>query len=491
MHTDIYLAKLSKVYTLLPAIIIPVALIVTTNFPENDFLSLYDSQRLIATIALLITLLSTWLTAKSSLVSLLVNFPKQTLYTLTSLFIIGILSTLNANDISHAALEFCIMFLLLLCTLCISARYKQNPELFQRIVLISFLILAVSQTIYAFAGYFAALMNNFPLKPHDLFRNFPNVRFFNDIQSWTLPLIILPLLIFPNLAKKYQTLILTIASCWWLLLFVSGGRATMLGIIAGTLLAIAIYKKSSLAWLKLQIKACFGGFILYGILFVIIPFALYENTLNTQLIRNTTHDRIYLWNKAWELVQGNLLIGVGPMNYACDPHNFTAAHPHNSIIQIATEWGIPAAFLFVFLFIAGIYHWVKRTTVAPPKTSDNSSKHIQVSLFAALMSGAVTSMFSGMIVMPLSQLTSIIIIGWMLGIYFSQSPTVAEPPRKYYYLIGTLALCNTIIISAAITNTLPLQNISKNQNNIEIQHYLPRFWQQGKICEYEHPPSRN
>jgi putative inorganic carbon (hco3(-)) transporter len=177
----------------------------------------------------------------------------------------------------------------------------------------------------------------------------------------------------------------------------------------------------------------------------------------------------------------NPLLGVGPMHFAYYA-NTVAAHPHNALLQLASEWGIPAALLFTAVFAAGglsFAGYVKRVTTQ----ADDHTALIAVALLAALTGAAAQSMVDGVLVMPVSQVTLALMCGWAVGVYFSGKATPAP--------CGTVekTLCAGLILLAAggvIYGVLPeIGHLEQREAAYLAAHpgvqLLPRFWAQGWI----------
>jgi len=443
----------------------------------------YDEKRFLQCL-LLIFLAITSSTIYRTNITLITNQLPSTIKTLlASLFLIGILSSIIAKNYQLSLLEVGLLTLLFTASLSIASAYQALPNKFQRIFISSVIILAIIHIVSVLTAYTAAITTPYDWHPHDLFLGFSNVRFFNQLQSWTLPLIVLPLILYAQKHRGYFAGILLISACWWLLLLISGSRGTMLAMAVAMIASLAIYQRDAITWIKLQIIAAVIGAALYTLLFYLVPFMLAVEINDTAITRlSSVNARVFLWERSWLFIQQNPFLGIGPMHYACDPQNLIAAHPHNSILQIAAEWGLPAAFITLFIFLYGLYCWVN-TNNRPAHEETTKSLNIRIALFASLVAGTTHSLFSGVIVMPVSQTMMILIIGWMVGIHFSY-----RPQRKKSNITNTLVPCIVIIsigfLVIGINQTRPSEKTVKTQN-LSASKFIPRFWQQGKRCAFE------
>jgi len=458
----------------------------TSNLSLFNNLGPYNEKRFIQIALLILLAISAVILFRNNIQSVVNQLPSTVKNLLLLLFFIGILSSINAGNPFLSIIETGQFPLLFIACLAIAAAYMAAPNESPKIILLSIVILVFIHTTSVLTAYIAAMTSSYTWHPYDLFLGFSNIRFFNQLQSWTLPLIVLPLILYAQKNKRYFAGILLISACWWLLLLISGSRGTMLAMVIAMITSLVIYKKDAITWLRLQVIAASAGTLLYILLFYIVPLLLAIEISDTSITRSSSvNARFYLWERAWYFIQQNPFLGIGPMNYACDPQNLIAAHPHNSVLQIAAEWGIPAAIIMLFIFLYGLYFWIKRNN-QPPPTEEAPLLNIRIALFASLIAGTTHSLFSGVIVMPVSQIMMILTIGWMLGIHFS-----SRPQRKKSNITSTLFPCIVIIsiscLVIGINQSPPPKGVMEAQN-LTVSKFIPRFWHQGKACSSEHHP---
>ncbi|PCI14771.1 MAG: hypothetical protein COB71_01545 [Thiotrichales bacterium] len=464
-------------------------IITTSNLSFFNDLGPYNEKRFLQVTLLIFLAVCTATLFRHSIHTVVNRFPGTVKILLLPLFLIGILSSINTNNPLLSITETGQFALLFITCLAIAAAYIAAPNACQKIILFSIVTLALIQTTSVLTAYTAAMASSVDWHSHDLFLGFSNIRFFNQLQSWTLPLIVLPLILYTQKNKRLFIGILFISACWWLLLLISGSRGTMLAMAIAIIASLAIYQKHAITWIRLQLIAAAIGFALYLLLFYIIPFMLAVEINDTSITRlSSVNARFYLWERSWFFIQQNPFLGIGPMHYACDPQNLIAAHPHNSIFQIAAEWGLPAAFITLFIFLYGLYCWIKGNNQSQPTEEATKSLNIRIALFASLIAGTTHSLFSGVIVMPVSQTMMILVIGWMIGIHFS-----SRPQRKESNITSTLFPAIVIIsisfLVIGIHQNPPPQETMKVQN-LTASKFIPRFWQQGKTCAFEELSSK-
>ena len=460
----------------------------TSNLSLFNNLGPYNEKRVIQIALLIFLAISAATLFRNNIQTVINQLPGTVKSLLLLLFLIGIVSSINADNPFLSMIETGQFSLLFIACLAIAAAYMAAPNECQKIILFSIVALALIQTTSVVTAYTAAITSNNNWHPHHLFLGFSNIRFFNQLQSWTLPLIVLPLILYAQKNKGYFAGILLVSACWWLLLLISGSRGTMLAMAVAMIASLAIYKKDAFTWIRLQVIAATIGIALYTLLFYIIPFVLGVEISDTSITRSSSvNARFYLWERAWYFIQQNPILGIGPMHYACDPQNLIAAHPHNSVLQIAAEWGLPAAVITLFIFLYGLYFWIKRNNQALP-AEEAPLLNIRIALFASLIAGTTHSLFSGVIVMPVSQIMMTLTIGWMIGIHLS-----SRHQRKKSNITSTLFPCIVIISISFLViginqNPPPKEAEAMQVQNLTTSKFIPRFWQQGKMCSSEHHP---
>ncbi len=117
-----------------------------------------------------------------------------------------------------------------------------------------------------------------------------------------------------------------------------------------------------------------------------------------------------LWSSALAMVRDAPLLGVGPMHYSF--RNFEwAAHPHNAVLQLAAEYGLPVATIAIGLVAYLLWSCVRWTKSA----RSAEDRVVNTGLLAALLMGLLDALVSGNTLMPVSQMTLFILIGWVIG----------------------------------------------------------------------------
>lgn len=352
------------------------------------------------------------------------------------------------------------------------------------------IVVMVLPCITAFLGhYLLALTGEVTFQRDVLFFNYANVRFFNQLQGWTLPLIVLPSLLIAGRFPALKIFCAITAASWWLLLFVSGGRGTVLSALVAFPVTRLIYVTKARTWFRWQIVTALTGFALYLVLILLLPTALGLdfNASQIGLLGRTitsSSGRKELWIHALGMIGTAPWLGIGPMHFAADV-SIIAAHPHNALLQLAAEWGIPATLCFLLLFFWGSVHWLQQSKTTPTTIAE---ENFRTALFCSLLTSALYSLFGGVIVMPISQVMLVLITGWMLGMLsFSESRSKPKP-TVIRVLIANLLLAITLfgVLRPVAPTIFCLEQLQSDfvQNHPKVGHLKPRFWQQGYLSGY-------
>lgn len=325
-----------------------------------------------------------------------------------------------------------------------------------------------------YTGYITATIVKKPLIWPFPFTGFTNIRSFNQYQLWGLGLLLLPLICFE--LKKSTRILLHIAMvAWWVLLYYSASRGVLIAWLIGACITILVYQKIAWPFLKLQLAYLIGGFASYYVLFKFIPKMHGSLLVTNTVIRETTNDRLDLWNQAIIMIKTYPIFGVGPMHYAW--FNKTNGHPHNSILQLAAEWGLPATAIILAIAIYAFYCWFKKFSPNQMKTKSTLDKNLAVILFFTMITNAAYSMVDGVIVMPISQVLMFTMIGLVIGQYVTAVNVFPHQSTLRPWIAGLL-----LITLAWSTYPEIKQGLSGDRKGFSMGHTAigPRFWRETK-----------
>lgn len=430
---------------------IAIAAIISPLWPFSLIfdIGLHDNQRVIevSCAALAGILIAIWL-MQNDIASrlhnaLLVKF-------LAIFFLLGIISSVFAYSPQHAFFEWA-NFLLLFATSYIIAREieVQDAVELDQILRLS----ALGCAFYIFIEiiiYVAAITMGHQPPDAILIFGFDNYRFFNHVQTITLPLLSLATLR-SNDGRK-RIFFQAVTTAWWTLLFVSGGRGTFIGLLAGVGITWVCLRQDALLWYKTILRSALTGFGAYLLLYVLVPLSLglqpfgFLFSVVGRTIENPDSSRWPLWVRAWEIMLSHPWLGAGPLHFAHFARDLQmGAHPHNWILQIVCEWGIPALFCLLIAIGLGLKKLLSIQRYLAAADIKN-----RLTLAAWLTTGIailLDGMASGLIVMPTSQLWIALYIGCAWGWTASMVPLAA---RSTLRLSTIVRICGVLSMLAAI-----------------------------------------
>lgn len=338
--------------------------------------------------------------------------------------------------------------------------------------------------------YGAALSADASLLREHLIPGYSNYRFFNHVQTVTIPLLGAAVSTAPERHgfRRWAAAALVIEFC---LLFFTGGRATVLALVLGTIVVAAVFRRDAIRWITRLGFATILGATLYLILFSLMPtlLGLPRDYFTADAVERSTASvggpREYLWGLAWQYIKESPLLGIGPMHYAYRV-NSEASHPHNIYLQLASEWGLPFAALITALALFG---WL-RLVQSVKRCDGDDERALGMSLVAACVAIAVDGVFSGNFVMPMSQLWIAFAIGLSIEYVRSKNQLPGLPidgvkgGRGGRWLISGLCVVSQLAIWQGVWPEILDVNGHVDKVRAEIVHNVrdnPRIWSHGWI----------
>ena len=317
---------------------------------------------------------------------------------------------------------------------------------------------------------------------------YSNPRFIAQALVWIIPMLTILPDLWPTFRNRPNTSWNVLNGCLWMLLFWTGSRAELLSLaLSMALIAILMQRQAISFFMRMSLHASIGC-----ILWLITRIALSKDIAGTESLRFARYSssgRDWLIERSMELAVAHPWLGVGPAHFSVynQLSSVPSAHPHNLILQIAAEWGLPAATLLLYLiwrFIREQFYLAQYV----PATFDSASNirsALKVPLLATLFAVIFASMLDGIHVMPLSELIGTPVLGLMLAINMSvenQQPQFHLCCKKG--LVAALViLCWGILIFSIFWQrdclTYPIR--AERLIGGQIGNDNPRFWVQGRI----------
>jgi len=414
----------------------------------------HDKQRCIELVALLFCAGALVLRNPDTLI---VSPDRPARWLLLGFFAFGLVSAVLAWSPRHALYEWSSMLLLvILVSVIADITAKTGAVGMPRVVQ----LVGVACLLYSLRlllMYAAALVNGFiPHVIYDLTIGFSNARFFNHTQTALLPLLVLLFLQAPA-GRLPRATWFVLAAFWWSLLYVTQARASVLALGAGCAASFLLCREQARGFLKAMTLTALAGIVVYVLAFVLLPMlaGLPPFSSVSSVIERTAADptssRTLLWTRALELIAAHPWLGVGPLHFAhygADLGN--AAHPHDWILQIAAEWGVPA--LLCALCLLGLGMRALLRSAGRIASTDLRNQQFLALFVTTGVAISVDGLFSGVLVMPQSRLAIALVagcaVGWVRSLGGARVPAGMAMPLRIG--ISALVMAGACVLVYAI-----------------------------------------
>jgi len=448
---------------------------------------LYDSARLLELILLipiaaLFIVISTW---RHQALMVCTSIPNTIKIGLSAFLILALTSSLFAQFPEKSLQEISLFLLLFIFGITCQFLARNNKTLIDRLFIVSIVLGALLFICHFVICYLAAVVTNIPFSWVSPFVSFSNVRFFSQYQAYTLPILVIPLIEF-KLPFRWRVVALLLLTFWWALHFATGTRSVWVALIVTTLFLLIFLKDKARQWLICQ----FVGMLIGGIFYLAFNYLTLDNSLYGlgSITKRGLDDngRWPLWLSAFEMIKNHPLLGVGPMHFAFN--NFTiAAHPHNSVLHIAAEYGLPVILIAIYLVIA----FLKKAIAWCIKPTYSENPQINIALTASLVCGLCDSLFSGNIIMPHSQMLLFIIGGWLIG--RNQATDLISIELQPLQSKGRTLVLVAVVLAAITIQLNGVQSYYSYMKRAQFsvpEYAHPRFWNDGHWPAEEKPQNR-
>jgi len=502
------------------AVVPGACLLLTSTVKINESLWPYDVKRLLElallTLLFLVVLLNS--TLRAGFGQQIKRLPAWIGAAISVFFFLGVLSSIDnarsAASASYSLADVALYGLLVLGVFSIAACRKIAGRNFDQAVILLLSLLAVAVGLQELLGVIAAWNSGVEFNPEIALLHFSYPRFYNQVQTWSIPVITALPLIFPG---KPLNRILCVAALGleWYVMLATGGRGSIASVTTAILLAILILPgiRSTLA--VYSAAGLVTGVMIYGLVLMghhhlrLAPPAVSVQSHKAvtaagqkpaemekrHIIRDggdearrfsepltgsrlwTFSGRIPLWRDSLRDAVSHPLLGTGPMNYACTGPLNRSAHPHNFLLQIAGEWGIPALLILLAALARG---WIGLWRYLSAGGEANGVETLLAGFLAtSLLAASLHACLSGVLVMPASQIAGLLVCGWLLGLLPGPSPDRRKQMSTVVLLASGLAMGITLLAFAR--QELAVAELHWQQTAI-LDRGIPRLWQNGKVC---------
>jgi O-antigen ligase len=446
----------------------------------------HDDQRCVE--LALLALLVPFMLARTGMAGQIAWTSRPGLCCIGAFFALGAVSALNALSLRHALYEWSILLVLLLAAALLAAELARAGDAGLRLVLRGVLAAGILYSLRIALVYAAMLANGVQAHMHTLAIGFSNARFFNHVQTALLPLIVLSYL---QAAKGsgWRRASFGLAACWWAFLFVSEARASILGLGAGCMLALVLRRAQARSFLTAMLLTALAGAMVYALAFILLPMlaGLQPFSAAANVMQRTAADptsrRNLLWQLALELINAHPWLGVGPHHFAHEGATLSwGAHPHDFIMQIGAEWGLPALLCLLTAIGIGMRGLARSgARIAQADLAGQQTLAVMLATGAAIL---VDSLFSGVIVMPQSQMAIVLYLGcaagWMRSLDQGAAPRAGAPLRWSTRGLALAALCGlAFAVAPGVARHARHAPLTPAEQAVNHQVHWPRIWEAG------------
>ncbi|MBT8063829.1 MAG: O-antigen ligase family protein [Gammaproteobacteria bacterium] len=417
----------------------------------------------------------------------------------------------NARSAMHALnalADVALLGCLVLGVVVIAACRRVAGTVFDRIAVSLLILTGLVVGFQEVLGVLAALASGSEFNFRISLLHFSWPRFYNQVQSWIVPALAALPLLFARYRLAAVLCLLTLALQWFIILM-TGARGSFVSLLAAFGFAALFLPAARGALLKWQA----GGLLLGALLFAGAMFAFESGPADEmstaaeppkQVVRDAdreaaggqigggessffrqsvgrplahTSGRSWMWPIALNDIRSHPWFGIGPMGYAC-VSTAGFGHPHNFALQIAAEWGLPAAVAAAALFLVLLWIVTARVRAA------GRDGVITGLLLTGILAASLHAGLSGVMVMPASQVTGLLLAGLLLG----RLPADHRDPSAAW-AVGTAAAGLVLALALTWLGADELNRMEERSARLPVQFSLyPRMWQDSKVCLL-YPPS--
>lgn len=338
------------------------------------------------------------------------------------------------------------------------------------VLLISLVVVAIC--VKFLVSYFAAVIFRGSIDPMLLFDGFSWPRFLGQFQTLSLSLLVLPFLC----KNPRGCWLLFLCAFWWFATIAAGTRASWLG-MAVAMLIIPLIFKQGWRYTLLQVCTAMLGGAFYLLLMKLVPqwLALPTGNLADDRLTTSLSGREALWGAALEMILASPLFGYGPMHFAELAHPY-GAHPHQAVLQWASEWGVPSAIIVGVLLVRSFLKFLVGGF-------DSAGGYfLCLCLSASFIASAAHAMVDGSLVMPYTQVWLSILIGWGWGFWRAREKVAVSVDGCKVSSPAIMVMAVSVaILLAVVVRDAPGILSRESYDSPPPWRDAPRFWQEGII----------
>lgn len=478
-----------------PALAVVIALglylLATSAFYPLDFLSIFDAKRVLQLVlfAVLMVFAVVWTPLRRTTIAQLGRFSPINRVVLAVLFTLGITSALRLDHSAYALVDVSMIFVMLLLIMVTAASRELSPARFDSLGVLFLAVMGCAVVLQEFMGFTVGWMTGSEFNYSEALMHFAHPRFYNQLQTWSIPVLAALPVLYPG-KRGIKLICVILLGLQWFIVISNGARGTTVSLVMAMVFIAFWLPGQRRFWLRYQLAGVLAGIMIYsavlGLNVVLVPKSgdFYAKSVGRSMVH--TSGRSTLWRLSVNDAVEHPLLGAGPTRYACDSTYVLPAHPHSFPLRILGEWGFIALFLVLFLALGIGLNFLGKLKIPQEGLSFDRGKSeapIRAMLSISILAGAIHACLSGLLIMPASQVAIILVAGWGLSLTGGarQSPGNSIAATSLL-TIGMLVACGQIVFAATEIPRLP----ARTSYSEEYGPMMPRFWQDGRVCEYSY-----
>lgn len=404
---------------------------------------------------------------------------------LLSAFAIGAISAGRSDHLQAALAELGLWLSLLVFAQFAAATVRTNQQRCVKWLPRMVLLLSAAHVIGVLSRYVAAIELRGPMDQLVLLLGYANPRFPSALYALLMPFLAM-LVTTGSERRDLRAISSVVLAFLWCLNMALETRAVFFSYLLGApAIVLLLGWRNARSFVFVMAATALAGLLLYLVLFIGVPRWIVDGIAlsgrSDSLL--SPNGRQLLLISSWESIKSAPLLGIGPMAFAAIPHVW-AAHPHNWVLQIAAEWGLPAAVLVVTAVIKFVL--TKGRVVRNQALDSAVALPISMAAFASVAVGLIYGLVDGNLLMPVSQTAFFLFLGILMGSAPSRNViderALSRTGSNYAIALGSLVGLY-FFISYAVT-TFPHQEQSRLEYHrvyVADRFFVPRFWEQGLL----------
>ena len=228
-------------------------LLITSAFFPLDFLSVFDAKRVIqlALFAAIMIFAVTWTPLRTATIAQLSRLSIFSRYALALFFFIGIVSSLRLDHPAYALVDVSMMFVMMILITVTAASRELSGERFDKWAVLLLAAMGFAVVIQEFMGFIAGWVFGSEFSYDQALIHFAHPRFYNQLQTWSIPVLAALPLLFPN--KRWIKIgCVILIGLQWFLVIAFAARGTTVGLLtAMVFIALWLQNRSSKANVKI------------------------------------------------------------------------------------------------------------------------------------------------------------------------------------------------------------------------------------------------